>query len=231
MPLCIQASLHLVRPFHVKKHYKKHVKKGNYFFEKNFINVRLVNLGVYIMYPIYDYGYGLNSYGLNPYGSYCSYPIAPPVVHSQPIPSAYLSPHGEGNNASALLLTCAAVGSLAGMLIAAKRHGMNKALQEAERLAQKAIQENAQKTAEATQVAVEGLQKAAEGAQQHAQGAHAAVGEIKKSVEGIYGVDVLSVNVIRIPSKKRRLGKTEGFRKAYKKAIVTIKEGQKIEIL
>ena len=55
--------------------------------------------------------------------------------------------------------------------------------------------------------------------------------EIKKSVEGIYGVDVLSVNMISIPAKKRRLGKTQGFRKAYKKAVVTIKEGQKIEIL
>ena len=51
--------------------------------------------------------------------------------------------------------------------------------------------------------------------------------EIRKSVEGIYGVNVLSVNIIKIPAKKRRLGKTEGFRKAYKKAIVTIKEGQK----
>jgi len=55
--------------------------------------------------------------------------------------------------------------------------------------------------------------------------------EIKNAVEGIYKVDVLSVNVIKIPSKKRRLGKTEGFRKAYKKAVVKIKEGQKIEIL
>jgi large subunit ribosomal protein L23 len=55
--------------------------------------------------------------------------------------------------------------------------------------------------------------------------------EIKKAVEGIYGVDVLSVNIIKIPHKKRRLGKTEGFRKAYKKAVVKIKEGQKIEIL
>lgn len=55
--------------------------------------------------------------------------------------------------------------------------------------------------------------------------------EIRKSVEGIYGVNVLSVNIIKIPAKKRRLGKTEGFRKAYKKAVVTIKEGQKIEIL
>lgn len=54
--------------------------------------------------------------------------------------------------------------------------------------------------------------------------------EIKKSVEGIYGVNVLSVNIIKIPKKKRRIGKTEGFRKGYSKAVVTIKEGQKIEI-
>ena len=54
--------------------------------------------------------------------------------------------------------------------------------------------------------------------------------EIKKSVEGIYGVDVLNVNTVQIPPKKRRLGKTEGFKKAYTKAIVTIKKGQKIEI-
>ena len=55
--------------------------------------------------------------------------------------------------------------------------------------------------------------------------------EIKKSIEGIYRVDVLAVNIIKIPRKKRRLGKTEGFRKGYQKAVVTIKEGQKIEIL
>jgi large subunit ribosomal protein L23 len=55
--------------------------------------------------------------------------------------------------------------------------------------------------------------------------------EIKKAVEGLYGVDVLSVNIVKIPPKKRRLGRTEGFRKGYKKAIVKIKQGQKIEIL
>lgn len=55
--------------------------------------------------------------------------------------------------------------------------------------------------------------------------------EIKKSVEGIYGVNVLKVNVIKIPKKKRRLGRTEGFKKGYAKAIVTIQRGQKIEIL
>jgi large subunit ribosomal protein L23 len=55
--------------------------------------------------------------------------------------------------------------------------------------------------------------------------------EIKNAVEGIYKVDVLSVNMIKIPAKRRRLGKTEGFRKAYRKAVVKIKEDQKIEIL
>jgi large subunit ribosomal protein L23 len=55
--------------------------------------------------------------------------------------------------------------------------------------------------------------------------------EIKKSIEGIYKVNVLSVNTVKIPPKKRRLGRTEGFKKGYRKAIITIKEGQKIEIL
>jgi len=54
--------------------------------------------------------------------------------------------------------------------------------------------------------------------------------EIKKSVEGIYGVNVLDVNIIKAPHKKRRLGKTQGFKKGFIKAVVTIKEGQKIEI-
>ncbi len=55
--------------------------------------------------------------------------------------------------------------------------------------------------------------------------------EIKKAVEGIYGVDILSVNVIKIPKKKRRLGKVQGFKEGYTKAIIKIQDGQKIEIL
>ena len=55
--------------------------------------------------------------------------------------------------------------------------------------------------------------------------------EIKKAVEGVYGVDVLSVKIIKIPKKKRRLGKIQGFKSGHTKAIVKIKEGQKIEIL
>jgi large subunit ribosomal protein L23 len=55
--------------------------------------------------------------------------------------------------------------------------------------------------------------------------------EIKKSIEGIYHVNVLSVNIIKIPGKKRRLGRTEGMKKGHTKAIVTLKEGQKIEVI
>ena len=55
--------------------------------------------------------------------------------------------------------------------------------------------------------------------------------QIRKAVEQIYGVDVANVRTINIPSKKRRLGRTEGKKKGYKKAIVSVKKGQKIEIL
>ena len=55
--------------------------------------------------------------------------------------------------------------------------------------------------------------------------------EIKRAVQGIFGVDVVSVNIINVSEKERRLGKTKGFRKGYKKAIVRVKEGQKIEVL
>ena len=55
--------------------------------------------------------------------------------------------------------------------------------------------------------------------------------EIKKAIENIYGVDILSVRIIKIPKKPRRLGKQRGWKKGYKKAIVKLKEGQKIEVL
>ncbi|PIP24726.1 MAG: 50S ribosomal protein L23 [Candidatus Nealsonbacteria bacterium CG10_big_fil_rev_8_21_14_0_10_36_228] len=55
--------------------------------------------------------------------------------------------------------------------------------------------------------------------------------EIKKAIEDLYGVDVESVKTINIPRKKRRLGRIKGWRKGYKKAIVKIKEGQKIEVM
>jgi len=55
--------------------------------------------------------------------------------------------------------------------------------------------------------------------------------EIKKAIENLYGIDVLDVKIINVPRKRRRLGRISGWKKGYKKAIVKIKEGQKIEVL
>jgi large subunit ribosomal protein L23 len=54
--------------------------------------------------------------------------------------------------------------------------------------------------------------------------------QIKDAVEKLYKVNVLRVRIINVPKKKRRLGRIEGWKKGYKKAIVKVKEGQKIEI-
>jgi large subunit ribosomal protein L23 len=55
--------------------------------------------------------------------------------------------------------------------------------------------------------------------------------EIKKAVESTYGVKVVSVNIINIPAKKRTVGRKKGYKPGYKKAIVGVKEGQKIELM
>ncbi len=55
--------------------------------------------------------------------------------------------------------------------------------------------------------------------------------EVKKEIERKYSVNVLSVNIINIKRKKRRIGRQQGFKKGFKKAIVQVKEGQKIELL
>lgn len=55
--------------------------------------------------------------------------------------------------------------------------------------------------------------------------------EIKEAIENLYDVDVISVKIINVPKKQRRLGRISGWRKGYKKAIVKIEEGQKIEVL
>ena len=50
--------------------------------------------------------------------------------------------------------------------------------------------------------------------------------EVKKN----YNVKVIKVNIVNIPKKARRIGRTKGFRAGYKKAIVTLAEGQTIEL-
>ncbi|MBM4328534.1 MAG: 50S ribosomal protein L23 [Deltaproteobacteria bacterium] len=53
--------------------------------------------------------------------------------------------------------------------------------------------------------------------------------EIKKAVEKLFKVTVLSVRTQNRPGKPKRLGRTTGRRKDWKKAIVRIKEGQRVE--
>lgn len=53
--------------------------------------------------------------------------------------------------------------------------------------------------------------------------------EIKKAVETIFNVKVLSVNTVNVLPKFKRMGKYEGYKSAYKKAIVKLAEGQKID--
>ncbi|PIT92278.1 MAG: 50S ribosomal protein L23 [Candidatus Harrisonbacteria bacterium CG10_big_fil_rev_8_21_14_0_10_42_17] len=55
--------------------------------------------------------------------------------------------------------------------------------------------------------------------------------EIKKAMKKLYEVDVVNVNLITVKSKKRRLGRTLGKKPGYKKAILTLKEGQKLDVL
>jgi len=55
--------------------------------------------------------------------------------------------------------------------------------------------------------------------------------EVKRAIEDIYGVDVINVNKVSVPRKQRRRGRQMGWRSGYTKAIVTLKEGDKIEVL
>ena len=57
--------------------------------------------------------------------------------------------------------------------------------------------------------------------------------EIKKAIESMYGVTVEAVNTIRYSGKLKRNRKTwqmDGRTKSYKKAIITLKEGDVIDI-
>ncbi len=53
--------------------------------------------------------------------------------------------------------------------------------------------------------------------------------EIKNAVEEIFKVKVLSVNTINVLPKRARVGQHVGFKPAYKKAIVKLAEGNKID--
>lgn len=54
--------------------------------------------------------------------------------------------------------------------------------------------------------------------------------EVKKAVERTFGVTVTEVRMANMPGKKVRVGMREGKVPGFRKAMVTLKEGDKIDI-
>ena len=54
--------------------------------------------------------------------------------------------------------------------------------------------------------------------------------DIKKSIELIFGVKVSAVNVIKVKGKTKRFKGTLGKRTDYKKAIISLPDGQSIDL-
>ena len=54
--------------------------------------------------------------------------------------------------------------------------------------------------------------------------------QVKQAVEKIFNVNVEGVRMITVKGKKRRIGRTSGFRPTWKKAVVTVKEGESIDL-
>ena len=54
--------------------------------------------------------------------------------------------------------------------------------------------------------------------------------EIRDAIQKIFTVSVLQVNTQIVRGKRKRFGKTMGHSKPWKKAMVQLKEGDKIEI-
>lgn len=52
--------------------------------------------------------------------------------------------------------------------------------------------------------------------------------EIKKAVEEIFGVEVAKVNTMNMLGKVKRMGRNEGRRASWKKAIVTLAKDSKV---
>ena len=53
---------------------------------------------------------------------------------------------------------------------------------------------------------------------------------IKAAIEYLFNVKVIKVNTCRLPRKQKRVGKYIGWKSQYKKAIVTLSEGDIINL-
>jgi len=57
--------------------------------------------------------------------------------------------------------------------------------------------------------------------------------QIKHAIEEVFAnkkVQVLTVNILRVPGKDRRRGRSVGMTRSWKKAIVTLKAGQSLDL-
>ena len=54
--------------------------------------------------------------------------------------------------------------------------------------------------------------------------------EIKEAIEKIFNVKVTAIRTINVKPKKRRVGRYTGLTTRYKKAIVSLAEGQTIDL-
>jgi large subunit ribosomal protein L23 len=55
--------------------------------------------------------------------------------------------------------------------------------------------------------------------------------QIKRAVEEMFSVTVLTVTTMNYAGKTKRVGRNMGKRSAWKKAVVTLKEGDEIDVL
>lgn len=53
--------------------------------------------------------------------------------------------------------------------------------------------------------------------------------EIKKAIEEIFEVKVVAIRTVNVHKKPKRMSRYEGFKSAYKKAIVRLEPGQTIK--
>lgn len=54
--------------------------------------------------------------------------------------------------------------------------------------------------------------------------------QIKSAIENLFNVKVIKINTCHIPKKTKRVGKFIGWKSHYKKAIVTLAEGNTINL-
>ena len=54
--------------------------------------------------------------------------------------------------------------------------------------------------------------------------------EIKEAIENLFDVKVIKINTCNLPRKKKRVGRYIGWKSQYKKAIVTLSEGDVINL-